>query len=299
MAFLFDHLTAVVVGSVLLVGLLVTTQRGRQSAVEASIRYRAEVQTASFAETLTRDLENARTSRQAKAALGLYARDALDGPRERALEIQGSTTQTEWLQFVTLAEPASGSASPLVAVSYRLEPTGEQLRANGAVRSLHRIVRYVHTAAGWEAQGGSMPTVVGFQVTVPGGATGQMEDLPERVEVAVETAYEMPTMQAGDQAETAEVGLTRQGATVRVYAAGTDNRVLPPPQNGAPGIARPPWVLPYVPYVPPPPPPTNENPSPDASPDEPPPTPTGGGGTRSEPDDEPPPVVRPTTSRDV
>ena len=39
MAFLLDHLTAILVGSLLLVGLLFIQQRNSTSAVESTIRY--------------------------------------------------------------------------------------------------------------------------------------------------------------------------------------------------------------------------------------------------------------------
>ena len=261
MAFLLDHLVAFVVGAALLVALLFVQQRGGQQAAEASIRYRTEAQAASFVETLTRDLENARTKEQAAAALGVYATDEYDQgmgwARYRALAVHGTAAQTEFIQFVTLADPEADTdndattRSDLIAVAYRMEPTGEQITARGQVRNLHQIVRYVYSGGGWETRGGSPVTVVGFNVTaLPGGPNERIGDAPPRIDLAVEFANETPARQAGDQLERAEVGLTRQGATVRVYAAGTGNRAEPPSQGSA-EIPRLPWVGPAPPPAPP------------------------------------------------
>ena len=263
MAFILDHLVAFIVGASLLVALLFIQQRGGQQAVEATIRYRTEVQAASFTETLTRDLENARTKEQAAAALGAYEVDEFDktmgGKERRALAIHGTAAQTDFIQFVTLGNPAADTdrdpktRSELIAVAYRMEPTGEQITARGRVRNLHQIVRYVYSGGAWEKQGGSPSTVVGFSVTaMPGGSNARISNASPRVDVALEFANETPARQAGDQEERAEVGLTRQGATVRVYAAGTGGQSTPPSQNLNKPIPRLPWVGP-----PPPEPPSN------------------------------------------
>jgi hypothetical protein len=258
MAFIFDHLVAFLVGATLLVGLLFFQQRGQQTAIQSTVRYRAETQAASFVEVLSRDLENARTRQQAKVALGLYEADDVTsggGPRERALGVHTSGGELEWFQFVTLADPSLGEASPLIAVAYRMEPTGEQTTASGQVRDLHRVVRYVYDGTGgWAEAGGSPATVVGLDLVVPGGATGRLTELPARLDVQVEMAFASPDRLAADQAQRAEVGLTQQGATARVYAAGTGGRALPAPQGSA-EIPRVPWVGPYIPPPPPPPPP--------------------------------------------
>lgn len=308
MAFLFDNLTAFLVGATLLVGLVFVQQRGRQSAVEATVRYRAEVQTASFLETLARDLENARTKEQAREAHGPYVeRVGADGKREgdhdleRALSIYGTAARTDWFEFVTLADPEAGPNSALVPVAYLLRPTGATAAARGVARPVYEVVRYecarpCKTSADWAPRGGSAPSVVGLQVRAePGGPSGRIKALPPRVGVVVEAAYETPARQAGDQAETGEFGVTRQAATVRVYAAGTGGRARPPAQDGATGIPPPPWVDAYTP----PPAPTvpsspTPGPSSPTSPPPPPPTNPPAQPKPSPPSPAPPPVVRPS-----
>ena len=262
MAFIFDHLIAFIVGAALLAALLFVQQRGNQQAVEATVRYRTEVQAASFAETLARDLENARTREQAAAALGKYAPDEFDktmgGAGTRALAVHGTAAQTDFIQFVTLADPSADTdgdpktRSGLIAVAYKMWPTGEQVTARGRVRDVYRIARYVYDGGGWEERGGSPPTVVGFNVTaMPGGPNARIANAPPRIDVALEFANQTPSRQAGDQLERAEVGLTRQGATVRVYAAGTGGQSTPPSQNLGTPIPRLDWVGPPPPKPPP------------------------------------------------
>ena len=288
MAFLFDNLTAFLVGATLLVGLLFVGQRGRQSAVESTVRYRAEVQTASFVETLARDLENARTREQASAALGPYKRrvgaDGTPEPTdrlERAFAVYGTDARTEWVEFVTLADPEAGADAGLVAVAYYVrEQPGQTASVRGGSRPVSQIERWVcgdpcRLQSDWRREGGSAPAVVGFRVRAqPGGSNAQISTLPPRVGVAVEAAYTTPERQAGDQAERGEYGVTRQGAAVRVYAAGTGGQARPPAQGGRPGIPPPPWVQEYVAPPPPPPAPTPPG-SPQAPPPPPPPSPTG------------------------
>ena len=248
MAFIFDHLTAFIVGAVLLTGLLFLQQRGQQSSIEATVRYQTETQAASFVETLSRDLENARTSDQSNAALGLYEADSLGGSTWRAFGLHGTAAQTDFIQFVTLADPDASTdgdtstRSDLIGVAYKMEPTGRQVTARGTLRNVYQIDRYVYSGSGWDKQGGSPATVVGFTVAaLPGGTAGRLTTLPPRVDVAVEFANETPRLQASDQQERAEVGLTRQGATARIYASGTGGRANPPNQ-GSSEIPRLPWV---------------------------------------------------------
>ena len=198
MAFLLDHLAAAIVGAILLVSLIAIQIRGRQSAVEATVRHQVESHTTQFLHTLQRDLENARTSRQARAALGSYQTDHLGGPTERAFGVHGTPTQTDWIEFVTVGDPTAGFSSPLVAVAYRMEPTGTQTVVNGTARDLYRVVRYEATSAGtWAPRGGSSDTVIGFSGRALDAngqpvVDGRLRDLPGRVEIEVLAATAAP-----------------------------------------------------------------------------------------------------------
>lgn len=296
MAFIFDHMIAFLVGTTLLVALLFVQQRGRQTAAETSIRYRAEVQAASFVEVLSRDLENARTRQQARSALGIYERDDLGGDRERAIGIHRAGGQVDWIEFVTLEDPDAGPGSALLPIAYKLEPLDPPrlVDANGQSRALHRVTRYVYDGSSWVADGASPETVVGFDVSVPGASAPsspvwRIRELPRQLEFALEFAYETPQQVAGDQAETAQFGLTRQGATVRLYASGTGGRALPPRQSGPAEIPAPPWAPEYVP-----PPPTGGGPGDGGDTDR---DADSGGGDRPPPRERPP--VRRPSGREV
>ncbi|MEM0962050.1 MAG: hypothetical protein AAGK21_05850 [Bacteroidota bacterium] len=260
MQFIFDNLIAFLVGTTLFVGLLYVQQQRSHAAVEATVRYQAETQSSSFVDALTKELENARTREQITAALGTtsgastFERDANDSGNsttERAIDLAGTAAQTDWIQFVTLADPTQANASPLLPVAYRLEPTGDQAIVNGQIRNLNQVVRYVYDGSGWVRSGGSPSTVVGFQVrALPGGVNGRIRELPGRLDVSVEMANQGQEMEASDQTSRSRSGLTRQGATVRVYASGTAGRALPSAQ-GIGQIPRLPWVSAYTPPPPP------------------------------------------------
>ncbi|MGB3542908.1 hypothetical protein [Rubrivirga sp.] len=294
MAFIFDNLIAFLIGTTLLVALLFVQQRGRQTAIETSIRYQAEGQAASFVEIMSRDLENARTREQARAALGTYSRDALGGSQQRALGIHSVDGQTDWIEFVTLEAPDSGSASPLVPVAYKRQPLGRQIEIDGVSRDVYRITRFVFDGTGWVENGASPDAVVGFEVDVQGtpsptNGTSRITELPRQVQVAVEFAYETPDLVAGDQEQTAMFGATRQGAMVRMYASGTGNRALPPRQPGPSAIPLPPWAPEYVP-----PPPSGGGPADPGGNDTADDDNSGRGGDSNPPNDPPPVVLRPS-----
>ncbi len=105
MAFFFDHLIAVVVGATLLGALLFVQQRSQQTSIETTIRHRTETQTSSFLNTLSRDLENARTSRQITTGLGTWVPDEISSWSSRAFGIHGDSAHTDWIELVTLADP--------------------------------------------------------------------------------------------------------------------------------------------------------------------------------------------------
>ena len=70
MTVLLDNLTAILVGSTLLVAMLVVQQRGQQSAIDATARYQSETLTSQFISILERDVENIRTMEEMEAAFG-------------------------------------------------------------------------------------------------------------------------------------------------------------------------------------------------------------------------------------
>ena len=258
MAFIFDHLIAILVGATLLGALLFIQQRGQQSSIETTIRHRTETQTSSFLSTLTRDLENARTSRQITTGLGTWAPDEISSWGNRAFGIHGDSTHTDWIEFVSLANPDQGTNSPLQAVGYRTVATGDSANVGGTLHPLYRVDRYVYEAGAmdWVQRGGSTPNLTTFSIRanrINGGVVtnDRLGDVPASFEVLLTAAEARVGRKTGDQAATTLTNATRQAMTVRVVNAsstGTATGVAPP--SGPGPIPRFPGINPPAPIPP-------------------------------------------------
>lgn len=263
MTFIIDHLIAILVGATLLGALLFMQLRGQQSSIETTIRHRTETQTASFLSTLTRDLENTRTQSQIQSGLGTWSQDSVSTYTTRAFGIHGNSTHTHWLEFVTLADPSAGVASPLMAVSYRTVPTGDSVEVGGVLQPAMRVERFVWEPgmADWEQRGGSASNVTGFSVTAtrPDGSVltnNRSGTSPAKIAIVLTAAEDGVGQKTGDQAATTRTNATRQALTVRIANAnstGDASAVLPP--GGPFTIPLFPGIAPYTP-----PPPTTTTP---------------------------------------
>lgn len=255
MAFVFDHLIAILVGATLLGALLFIQQRGQQSAAENTIRHRTETQTSSFLSTLTRDLENTRTSRQITTGLGTWAPDEINSWGNRAFGIHGTATHTEWIELVTLADPNAGISSELQAVGYRTVATGDSVDVGGVSQALYRVDRYVFAPgmSDWEQRGGSIDNVtsIAIQATRLNGTVltnGRIGDAPATVSVVLTAAEDGVGRKTGDLAATTLTNATRQAVTVRVVnASSTGDAIAVAPPTG-------PIEIPTFPGINPPPP---------------------------------------------
>ena len=106
MSSIFDHITAILVGAVLVGALLFVQMRRQESAVLTTVRNRVEMQTTQFVDVLRRDVENIRTRRQAERAFGTY-RFSID----REVGTDGET-YTRVLSFPTVKDPSLGAPRP-------------------------------------------------------------------------------------------------------------------------------------------------------------------------------------------
>ena len=262
MAFLLDHLSAVLVGATLLGGLFLLQVRGQQTAIEAAQRYRVQTQTASFAETVERDMENIRTKAQAEAAFAHY-RFTL----RQATGADG-TVYTAQAAFVTLQDPSLGAASPALLVSYDMQPDGTSVDVGGRTRPTYTLRRRVFDGSGGLVEAGGARGLVDFDLTAMmndgseivqrGGQPTWTGDFPNEVPslpraVRVEIVGATDTVQrAEDQASTSQTNASRQTRTVPLVAYGSTGG-LPPVSGGTPAAMPP---LPGDPAPPPPPPPT-------------------------------------------
>lgn len=261
MAFILDHLTAILVGATLLAALLYVQQHGQQTAVETTLRHRTETQTASFLATLSRDLENARTGRQVETGLGTWAPDSISSWTNRSLQLGGTWERTDFITFVTLADPNSGASSSLVAVGYRAVELPDSVDVNGVRQPLFRVDRYVYepAAADWVQRGGSPPILTLFKIRIMGTNGnywdwGALRNPPPSAEITIQAAHEGVGQLAGDQQATTQTRLTQQKITIRnVNAASTGDAASVAPPGGT-------VEIPIFVDIPPPPPPTTGTP---------------------------------------
>lgn len=285
MSFLLDHLTAILVGTTLLVALLFVQQRGQQNAVEAATRYQSQRLTSGFATTLERDVENIRTRAQTEAAFGGAGGAGL--PRYRfTIRRSSDGTYTSQVTFPTLQDPALGDASPILIVGYHVEPTGERALIDGVDRPIYTVTRYEYARGGTVLSQSTLGGVLDFEVSAftDDGTeirtSSWVDPTPPRLDVEVATVVERPTREAGDQ-EMMSFATSRYARTVRVHGA-TARGGLPP--AAGPGDAG----IPAFPGDPPPPPPPPPGTTPSTGGGS-----TGGGGGTSAPP--PPPSLPPIT----
>jgi hypothetical protein len=235
MAFILDHLTAVLVGAVLLGALLVVQVRQQRESIVTTQRHGARVSSAGFIETVQRDVENLRTPDQAVAAFG-----ATRFVLRRATGSDGET-YTSHVSFPTLKDPALGSASPVVVVGYVVEPSGATLPVGPVVRPLYQVTRYEYArAAGALVSTGTTENVVDFDVAVIDAdgdeiwAHAGIPDMPMRARLSVSVAPPRTPGPVRGAAPTAPVAV-RFASVVEIAASGA-TAGLPPVESGPSGV---------------------------------------------------------------
>jgi uncharacterized protein YoaH (UPF0181 family) len=228
MTFLIDNLIAIVVGSVLLSGLLVLQHRQQQTAIEATQRYRAQSFASDLTATVEREIENARSRAETERAFAIGAGGQI-GPATYRFRLRRDATDayTELLEFPTASDPDALNASGTMIVSYRVTPTGDSARVDGAVVPLLSLARYEYHRGGRAVHTGTYHRVLDFDVVALTGASldGGMvsaaeilETVPPRVSLTVVFAPESAGVRASDQAA-APVHSLRFGRSVRIPGA--------------------------------------------------------------------------------
>src|SRR5690606_1657126 len=170
----------------------------------------------------------------------------------RVSQSGGRTTR---FTFHTLADPALGEASPIVAVTYRLENTYSTMEAGGATHDVYRVARYVNDGTGYTYAGGSAEGVFDFdvallsrdgtQIVTNGSAPAELG----RVRVHFQKAVEGIAQLASDQASTSRSNMTQQGYTFRPPALSVAEDTELPAGTIVPSAEA---ELPASPYPPPP-----------------------------------------------
>lgn len=228
---LLDHLTAFLVGSVLLVALVYLQQRGQQGAVEATLRYQNQTAAARFLDAVERDVENIRTVSQMGAAFGgPGVSDSLAFSVRQGTGADGRV-YTSQFAFPTLANPPEDRGAPtdpageVAIVVYHVTPTGRSVDVNGTDRPTYRARRYVYRRGdAAPAEDGGSGDLVDFDVRlyqagVPDTVNTDVAATPSRVHVAAVAATALPANRASDQAAASPSAVTRHARTVYVAIA--------------------------------------------------------------------------------
>lgn len=141
MSVVFDHLTAVVVGVVVLLALATLQIRDRLAAAESAVTSAAESQALTTLDMVSQDLDNTMSETLARTALGAYrcrlARSA-DGERTVLLEIPTWTRPT-----------ASQSPRP-AHIEYTLVPEGDSVTVGRRRQPRFSLRRAVDWGSGYE-----------------------------------------------------------------------------------------------------------------------------------------------------
>jgi len=210
MTAIFDHLTAIVVGVVLLGSLLVLQTRDRLGRVEATLADAARARSEAVLDVVARDTDNLLPRAQSDVFLG--------GPfRTRVVRTDSVTTEYTLATFVR--DTPSGADAPAV-VRYTLTATGTQATVAGRSVPLYRLLRQVDRGAGFDAGVPLGESVSDFSVAFgrAGGAVTTDGPPPEGVSsVHLRVAVAAPGADrlAPDQRSTRATLVARAEATVR------------------------------------------------------------------------------------
>ena len=161
MTVIFDHLTAVVAGVILLGSLFVIQQRDRLTRVEATLADATRVRTDAILDIVTRDTDNLLPAAQAAVLIG--------GAYPTRVVLTGAVT-SEYTLATLVRDTPGGPAVPAV-VRYESRATGDSAAVAGQRLALYRLVRRVDRGAGFDAGTPLGATVTDFRVAF-GRATG-------------------------------------------------------------------------------------------------------------------------------
>ncbi len=212
---LLDHISSVLVASVLFIALITVVNRNRQNTVELQVGQMVHKQALDFARTVERDLENIRSTDQVQAQLGR--------PEECIIERDAAGNATR-LIFPTLEDPQLGLASGIVHVEYRLVPVDTTtIDVVGAPMQVYRVERRQKIdPVTYVDEGGSGAYITRFTVRMveegaTGGGGGLVEACPDALDrTHIELQAAVPTVQntGSDQKSTNNLNIVRYGNTV-------------------------------------------------------------------------------------
>lgn len=227
MAFLIDNLTAVVVGTVLLLAMLAVQHRGQERAIEATARYQSQAAAATFLNTVERDVENARSLKEMDAVFGAH--------RLTLHQAYGADGEPYTRQFVfptLVGVDTVGTDHEMALVTYEVMPTGDSVRVGPDYRPTYRAERWVllpgETAP---KRAGGSGALVDFDVTAIDEKGVKWSSLlkpaatPPQFHLSIEAASATAAPRDGaDRAHS--LASTRHARTVRVSGAYVSDQSL-------------------------------------------------------------------------
>ena len=207
---IFDHLTSIVAGIVLLGALLVLQTRDGLARAQATLADASQARSQTLLDVATRDADNLLPRAQWDALTGLpYP--------TRLVRTGASTTEAT---FATLVQDAPGGPSAPAAVRYTLAPTGASVTVDGHTVALHTLRRHVDRGSGFDAGLTLTTTAADFSVAFGRAAGADVRDgaVPDGVSsvtIALDVAPYASGHHARDQRETRRTLVSHAEATVR------------------------------------------------------------------------------------
>lgn len=219
---ILDHLTAVIVGAILIGALLTLQLRDSTDAVEQTVNDAARKRLETVREIVSQDSDNMLTNAQTTSFLPGLSRTHL-------ARVDSNTTVYE---LATIVRDAVGGADTPGYVRYELTATGDSARVNQTWIALHALRRKVDRGAGYDTGVVLSDRIAHFSVcfgtadTASGpGAAGPTAALQTvgtpsdnlsiiEIEIAI-AAQETSGQRQSDQRDIRQTGLVRTGTTLR------------------------------------------------------------------------------------
>lgn len=215
MHILLDHISAFIIGGIVLVSVLTMMHKNRQSTVEIQINQIVHEQAYEFLRIVERDLENIRSSSQA------VLRGVPDTCGFQTITL-GTLKRTQSLVFPTLEAPPNRPPE-LVSVIYRLEEDTslDSVRVNDRNQKIYSVNRYrrANASAPEIPDGTSGPIITNFSVRMYDNDGVEALACPDDGDLGrtqVEFQAALPTVEYLDENQRSKTNLnvTRFGATV-------------------------------------------------------------------------------------
>ncbi len=200
MHFIFDKMTATIVGGIVLMMLFMLQTRIQSNTIESTIMYAAKKQTLSFAETLERDFANA----------GYLSVPGDEAILAHSNKNDGTTSLTDTLEFW-----GADAAGLRTRVRYTLVPV-DTVSIQGVKEQLYRVERFEHDGFGWTSTGASMPSITEFRVDLLDSANNGVVDRRDarKLRVRFENAVVGQRMQGDDRLTPIYLRKLRWGITL-------------------------------------------------------------------------------------